>query len=184
MKIDKLKPGSWAVVLFAGYKTHFCPSELAGDLIADIEARGGETVEMKETKEGRADLPGIVSTNRVWEDIEIGEFKLGFPSLDFEYFMEELGRTPLRKFGSGKEYYKIHGWLHCVVLTPEQRIAVLAKMAEMLPDVRKHAEKEDKEFLEAMEQINKGKLRVVSCREAELRGEAMRVTIPPKGEKN
>jgi hypothetical protein len=184
MKTDNLAPGSWAFVLFGGYKAHFCPSNLVGDLVADIEGRGGETIEVKQVDQGGADLPGIVLAHRSWEDIDLGGFKLGFPTQDFEHFVAELERSSIRKFSSGKEYHKIHGWMHCVILTPEQRTTVLKAMAEMLPDVRKRAEEEDRLFLEAMERVNKDKPRAFSWREAQIRGEAMRVTIPPKGEKN
>jgi len=175
MKIDNLAAGSWAVVVFGGYKAHFCPSELVGDLIADIESRGGETMEVKETDKGGADLPGIVAVNRPWEDIAIGGFKLGFPSQDFEHFMGELESSPVRRFASGREYHKIHGWLHCVVLTPEQRGTVLKTMGEMLPVARERAEEANKEFLKVMDRANEGRLRVVSWREFALRG-----TVPPK----
>jgi hypothetical protein len=175
MKIDNLAVGSWALVLFEGYKTHFCPSELVGDLIADIGARGGNAYELQETDTGGADLPGIVAADRHWEDILVDGFKLGFPSQDFEYFMAELGSSPVRKFANGREYHKIHGWLHCIVLTPEQQAFVLKAMVEMLPEVRQRAEEENKRFLEAIDRANKDRLRVVSWREQALRG-----TVPPK----
>jgi len=175
MKIDNLAVGSWALILFKGYKTHFCPSELVGDLIADIGARGGNAYEVRETDNGGADLPGIVAADRRWEDILIGGFKLGFPSQDFEYFMEELELSPVRKFASGREYHKVHGWIHCVVLTPEQRAFVLKTMAEMLPAVHQRVEEENRRFLEAIDKANEGKLRVMSWRAQALRG-----TVPPK----
>lgn len=175
MEIHNLAVGSWALVLFEGYKTHFCPSDLTGDLIADIGTRGGNVYELKETDEGGADLPGIVAVNRHWENILIDGFKLGFPSQDFEHFMAELESSPVRKFASGREYHKIHGWLHCIVLTPEQRIFVLKAMVEMLPMVRQRAEEENKRFLEAIDRANKDRLRVASWRERALRG-----TVPPK----
>lgn len=184
MKTDNLSAGSWALIQFDGFKFHFCPSELAGDLIADIEARGGPALKLEGVDHGVIDLPGIVLANRSWEDIQIGGFTLGFPSQDFEHFMAELEYSPVRKFTSGREYHKIHGWLHCVVLTPEQRKAVLKVMAEMLPEACKRAEEENRLFLEAMDRVNKDKLRAASWREAKLRGEALRFTIPPKGEKN
>jgi hypothetical protein len=184
METTNLPSGSWALVQFEGFKAHFCPSELVADLIADIEVRGGPATEVTLAVKGGADLPGIVLANRSWEDIPIGGFKLGFPSQDFEHFMAELERSPVRRFASGREYHKIHGWLHCVVLTPEQRADVLRTMGEMLPEVRERADEENRLFLKAMERVNEGKLRAVSWREAALRGEAMRVTVPPKGEKN
>jgi hypothetical protein len=83
--------------------------------------------------------------------------------------------SPVRRFASGREYHKIHGWLHCVVLTPEQRGTVLKTMGEMLPVARERAEEANKEFLKVMDRANEGRLRVVSWREFALRG-----TVPPK----
>lgn len=175
MRADNLRPGSWACILFGGFKAHFCPSDMAGDLIADIAVRGGEAMEVRETAEGWIDLPGIVLAKRSWEDIMVGGFKLGFPSQDFEHFMAVLGTAPERRFASGREYHKIHGWLQCVVLAPEQRAAVLKAMARILPEARLRAEEENRSFLEAMDRVNEGRVRAVSWREAALRG-----TMPPK----
>jgi hypothetical protein len=175
MKIDQLAPNSWAAILFEGYKTHFCSSELVGDLVADIESRGGVTDKVKEVVTSGADLPGIVLVNSPWEEIALNNFKLCFPTQDFEHFMMELESSPLRKFSSGREYHKIHGWIHCIVFTPEQRVAVLKTMEEMLPEVRAKREEVDKEFLRAMEKVNEDKLCAMSWREF-----ALRATVPPK----
>jgi hypothetical protein len=169
MKIKDLPAESWACIMFDGFKAHFCPSSLAGDLIADIGVRGGQTMEVREATEGWADLPGIVLANRSWEDVMVGEFKLGFPSQDFAYFMAELEASPVRRFVSGREYHKIHGWLHCIVLTPEQRAAALETMATMLPEARGRAEEENRRFLAKMDLVNEDKLRAVSWREVALR---------------
>ncbi len=171
MRTDDLKPGSWACVTFDGFKTHFVPSELAGDLVADIEGRGGRTMEVMETDHGGADLPGMVSAGRPWEDIQLGGFKLGFPSTDLEHFLGELTRSPVRRFASGREYHKIHGWLHCVVLTPEQRVAAMEAMEAILPEVRRRAEEEDKKLERALERINADKVRVVRPRPMPGKGE-------------
>jgi len=129
MKIEKLEPGSWACVMFDGFKAHFCPEELVADLIADIEGRGGTVMLVEESKEGGADLPGIILANRKWVDIPLGEFKLCFPAQDFEHFMAELEGSPVRRFSNGREYHKIHGGYHCVVMTPAQRAVTLEVMS-------------------------------------------------------
>jgi hypothetical protein len=175
MRIDNLESGAWALIMFDTFKAHFCPGELAADLIADIVGRSGNVVSMERASEGGIDLPGIVLANRRWEDIPLDGFNLGFPAQDFEHFMAELEAAPERRFANGRGYHKIHGWLHCVVLTPGQRETVLGAMAAILPEVRIRAEEENRKFLEAMGRVNADKVRAVSWREAAMRG-----TVPLK----
>ena len=133
MNAENLAEGSWALVMFSGgWKFHYCPSEIVSDLVADIIARGGEEKEIKVVVEGRIDLPGMIMTDRPWESIKIGSFNLNIPSQDFSKFMIELASAPVRKFASGKEYYKIHSWRECVVFSPEQREMVLDVAEKMI----------------------------------------------------
>lgn len=153
MEISDLGP--WARLTFEGYKQHYCPAELAADLLADIEARGGRNMEIEGTAEGAIDLPGMILADRPWEDLMIGPFKLGIPSQDFEIFAAELERSPVRRFASGKEYHKIHGWMTCVVVTPEQRERMLRDMEAMLPEARRHQEEADERLTNALDRMRK-----------------------------
>lgn len=160
--MDNGKMEAWVCVgMMGGYKAHFCPSGLAGGLIADLAARGAEgEPETKGVLQGLIDLPGMIMTDRPLEEIEIDGFTLKIPSQDFAYFVDELAnKAPLRKFADGREYHKIHGWMVCVVMTPAQRDAVLARMAELLPEARKRSDEADEEFSRRLAEINKDKVR-------------------------
>lgn len=160
----------WSFLLFEYYKPHFCSNELVTDLITDIGSRDGPLIEVKSVNKGGADRPGMVLANRPWETIVLGEFKLEFPSQDFEYFMEELRSSSVREFISGKKYYKIHGWRHCIVVTPEQRETILQTMNEMLPGVHTRCDEAEEKLIEAIERLDKNKVLIVQ-----------RPTVVPKG---
>jgi hypothetical protein len=159
MIVDKIS--DWTFLLFEYYKPHFCPNELITDLIIDIESRGGPLIETKSVDKGGADRPGMVLMDRPWETIILDGFKLEFPSQDFEYFMEELKSSSMREFISGKKYYKVHGWRHCIVVTPKQREIVLQAMDEMLPRVRARCEEAEEKLIEVIERIDKNKVLII-----------------------
>lgn len=158
MDIKELAFGKWSGVMFGGFKTHFCPNELVSQLVADIISRGGEVIDIKSVTQGWADLPGMVLADRPWEDIQLKNFKLGFPSQDFEHFLRELNNANVRKFADGSEYYKLHGWLHCIILTPDQYVQVMLKMDEMLPAVRNRCKEADERMNKAREVLEKKKV--------------------------
>jgi hypothetical protein len=171
---------SFALVLCAGtFKAHYCPQSLVGGLVSDIESRGGSVSEVKEINEGGMDLPGMIMSDRPWEDLMIGDFKFSVPSQDFEYILDELQRVETRKFSDGQEYFKIHGSYQCLVLTPEQRDTLLETMYDMLPDVRKRSEEADEEFSRRLALARDRGAKVISARDKK-DPRVVRVTDPPK----
>lgn len=167
IEIEELDDSSWVRIMMGGFKTHFCPSGMAGALIADLAARGAEGEPMTDgTLQGLIDLPGMIMVDRPLEKIEIDGFTLVIPSQDFTYFVDELAnKAPVRTFADGQQYHKIHGWMVCVVMTPEQREAVLARMEELLPEASKRGDEADDEFSRRMAEINKDGEKVVSWRD-------------------
>lgn len=174
MKTENLQDELWAWVEHPGYKGHYCPRKLAAPLLAelgnrrnrDYPERGGDG-KIEPISEGGIDLPGMIMVDRPIEKIKIDTFTLSMPSQDFHEFFRELKFVHKRAFADGQEYYKIHGWLQCVVLTPEQRDLVLQAMADMLPDVLRRGEEADKEFSRRMRELNKGGAQVISHRDKE-----------------
>lgn len=160
----------WMLATFSKCKAHWCPRELVGGLVADIETRGGETIDVKEVDGPGLDLPGMICTKRHWEDFEVDGLEISFPSTDLGVFHRLLEDAPVRRFSNGTEYHKIHTWNACVIFTPAQRSILLGLMMERLPAAQAQADKEDQEFHDALNRINKDKLRVVS----------VRLTAPPK----
>lgn len=173
MKTDDLTDFLWAFVWVTGYKPHFVPKKLVTSLVGDLTTReheeegAGEVYEVRGVETGGCDRAGMIMVDRPYEKIKIDTFSLEFPSQDFEHFMLRLFKAPERKFQNGDRYYKIHGWLHCVMFTPEQRDLVLKAMEEMLPAVREKADAADKEFSRRMREINKDGVKVISHRDKE-----------------
>ena len=171
MKTDDLSGFLWAAVWVTGYKVHFVPKQFVHGLIEDLTSReheeegAGEVYEVKGVESGFCDRPGMIMTDRPIERIKIDTFPLDIPSQDFEYFMRKLIKAQERTLPTGEKYYKIHGWLHCVMFTPEQRDMVLTAMEEMLPEVRVKAEEADDEFSRRIAEINKGGEKVISVRD-------------------
>jgi hypothetical protein len=131
------------------------------------EEGAGEVVDVSGTDTGWCDRPGMIMVDRPIEKIKIDTFHLDIPSQDFQYFVRKLIDAPERTTPDGQKYYKIHGWLHCVVFTPDQRDIVLQTMAEMWPEVEAKADKADKEFSRRMREINKNGVKVISHRDKE-----------------
>lgn len=189
MESEDLSGFLWAFVYVSGFKGHFVPVSLVPDIIADMQSRtderegAGELIKLKGVVDGGCDRPGMVMTDRPWETIKIDTFSLEFPTQDFEYFVEKLYSAPERKAPSGASYYKIHGWRHCVVLTPEMRDLVLEAMEEMLPEVQDRAAEADKEFSRRLREINKGGVKVISHRDKES-PYVHEVRVPKKEEMN
>lgn len=117
-----------------GCKPHFVPESLQPDISDELvnrfsrsNLRGEDSFTVKTTTEGLVDLPGMVRMDRTYEEFDLGGFKLSIPTTDIDFYYSELTRLPERSV-NGKPYYKIHGWIHCVVLTPEHRTIILSQI--------------------------------------------------------
>lgn len=170
--IENLSDSSWVRVMVPGFKLHFCPAEMADDLVTDLIERVADhsvsrsDVQVEGAVGGLIDLPGMIMMDRPIEKFDIDGFTLEIPSQDFWFIVGELERgAPLRTFASGHKYHKIHGWMVCVVMTPEQRTDLLARMEKETPDIQERAAKADEEFSLRLKQINKDTVRIVSWRD-------------------
>lgn len=187
MKTENLQDVMWAWVEHPGYKGHYCPKKLAGSLLADLQKRrdrdyphkGGDG-NIEPVDEGGIDLPGMIMADRPIEKLKIDTFTLSIPSQDFAEFTRELGFVHKRVFSDGQAYYKIHGWMQCVVFTPEQRDLVLTEMKAMLPDVKKRADEADKEFSRRLDVLNAGEVKVISARDKHSKNAPKRIPAPKK----
>ena len=170
----------WTGVRSLTLKYHYCPSSLLPDLLVDLKERYGEECETKPITTGLIDLPGMIMTDRPIEELEVDGFTLKIPSQDFEVFAGRLFKLTPRRFNSGKEYYKLHGWMQCLVLTPSQHAALLSLMDKMLPEVSKRGKEADKEFSRRMRVLNeKSPIKVASHRDKES-PDVIRVPEPKK----
>lgn len=170
--VENLQDSTWVCVMVPGFKTHFCPADMAADLEADLIQRlsdgsvGHEHVDVSGAVGCLIDLPGMIMMDRPIEKFAIDDFTLEIPSQDFWYIADELERgAPLRTFASGRKYHKIHGWMVCVVMTPEHRADLLTRMEKKTPEIQERAAAADEEFSLRLKQINKDRVRVVSWRD-------------------
>lgn len=164
--MDDTKGAAWAVVRQPGAKIHYCHRDFAADLAADLLRRFGEETSVEGAEVAFIDLPGMCMSDRPMEKVEIDGTVLEIPSQDFEYYRARLDRAPLRRFVSGREYFKIHGRSTCIVLSPEQKALMAERMDAIMDEVLKRADEADDEFSRRLEEVNRrGSARVVSWRD-------------------
>jgi hypothetical protein len=122
----------------------------------DAQRRGhGGLRWVKEAEEACLDQPGMVMTDRGWETFEADGLRISFPTAEFEDFYDDLRHLPRREFENRVGYYKLHGWLHCIVMTVKMRDEAVQIMARLLPAVRERAKAEDAEWDRRIEEMNK-----------------------------
>jgi len=182
MNIEEIK-SEWTFFLADGWKVHWCPTSLLSGLMSDAARRNHTFHEATPVKKGFVDLPGMIMTDRTYQEFKLGEFVLSIPTEDMETFLDELEVAKIRKFEDGKEYCKIHGWLHCVVFTPDQRVTMLSEMKARLPAVKIQAKAERAEFSRRIAEINKGGSKVITSKAPDSIPRSP-VSGTPNGEKN
>jgi hypothetical protein len=152
-------PAPWVQIHLPDWKGTFISQALLTQLLKDYELRGHPLhppTLQKSVNEGALDRPGMCFADRKWVDVPVEDgFRLSFPNSDAEYFYDELRNLEARTFPNGEVYYKLHGWIHCVVLNLEQRMAVLRYLEANMEAIRKVAAEENARFDEAMGQISK-----------------------------
>jgi len=160
--IENLKDARWAIVRSSMFKAHACPSNMVAGVVSDIKSRGGDILEIRAQDSVVIDLPGMVMVDRPMEQVEIDGFTLAMPSQDFDWFLDELYRlAPERSFKDGTKYHKIHGWVVCFVMSPDQKARMLEKMERMLPDVMKRAGQADQDMERRVARMDRDKKRIV-----------------------
>lgn len=110
------------------------------------------------------DRPGMIMSDRTYQSINIDGLPLQIPSEDFEFFYDELQTLPERYFEDGTKYYKIHGWIHAVVLSADQKDLLMKTMGEMLEEAKVLAKHDNDEFVRRMNKINENGQKIVSAK--------------------
>jgi hypothetical protein len=157
----RLKDESWQ------WKIHVVDEDMLHDLEQDLLQRENDEYPIfvaEPCNRTGIDLPGITMIDRRWRCVEIDGLKFEVPCQDWESILAMVRLADRRQFSNGREYYKINGRFHCVVLTPEQRKALIAGMEEQREEAVREGEEDDAVFAELIAQINKDVLRVVSWR--------------------
>ena len=140
-------------------KTHTAPGCLLADLIDDLRKRGHEPapilrppcdgdVEIEyrspvlRTRMWCLDMGGMVCTDEPWITVRVDNLPIEVRACDVRDHVQRLARYEVRRFSSGRAYYKIHGWMHCIVLLPRQFRAFTAGVEASV----EHAEAESAAF--------------------------------------
>ena len=130
-------------------KTHTAPGCLLADLIDDLRKRGHEPapilrppydgdVEIEyrspvlRTRMWCLDMGGMVCTDEPWITVRVDNLPIEVRACDVRDHVQRLARYEVRRFSSGRAYYKIHGWMHCIVLLPRQFRAVGHGLEELV----------------------------------------------------
>ena len=120
--------GIWkALVIWPHGNTHLVSKDRLAQLVQDLVTRGvpPEVVEVLEVDgPWTFDMPGMVWNGRHMMDFKIDTFEIEIPAHDVGSFLIQIRKLPLRKFADGTEYYKLHAFSRCLVLSPDQRDAL------------------------------------------------------------
>ena len=144
---DKL----WSRVYVDGWKTHWCPTALVPDLLEEAFQRGAGFNTTEASTHILMDLPGMIASGRHLETLEVAGLRIDIPSTDFEIFYLEVKHSPLRKFASGRGYYKVHAYMSCLVLTPAQHSRLLQEMGFRLAEACDRGRHERGTLVEALQ---------------------------------
>lgn len=135
-------------------KGHFCSEDLVQTISDEMYSRGlHQVTQILDRESALVDLPGMVLADRSYEQFDVGSFSLTIPSTDVDAFYSELTQARLRTIND-VEFYKIHGWVHCVILTPEQRKSVLEQMENRIASINERSMTDKVRFEKAISQIN------------------------------
>lgn len=140
---------TWTRLILAQWqaKTHFVPPEYADAVIDDINAKypddigippveeipvnGGSATNAYGNRESGItaagiDTPGMVYRDRTWwRGVLDNGMEVTWPHSDHKHFVDKVRSA--KPYPGG--YYKLHGWIHCIVLTPDHRDQLLALIA-------------------------------------------------------
>lgn len=129
----------WHLLAFHGAKWHVCPEELVRHIMDDLEVRGcSGTVARTRVQDFCLDHGGPLWMGRSYQEVEIDGLRIEVPVAELAAFVAQLRRLPPREIND-RPYYKLHGYVHCIVLTPAQRDALLQTWTRALQTVEVQA---------------------------------------------
>ena len=126
-------------------KWHFCPRELVDGLVLDLEPRGMDDIVLRPMEQAWLDLPGMVLANRLVRTLEMPDYRLLVADQNVEFFAARLAQHQAqgpRRFHDGREYFKVHGWRHCLVLDGRRLGELVVAFDRALPDAARIAAEE------------------------------------------
>lgn len=130
------------------FKAHIIPKALVEDVTLNLVARGLPSYTQKVIESCGLDRRGMCMTTRSIQDLEVDGLTVHVPSEHVEHFLHKLENLGVRT-EIGQPYYKLHSWLMCVCLTPEQRDILLSELRRVLPEANALAQLEHQQWMEA-----------------------------------
>lgn len=115
---------------------HFAPRAVVPLLLQDLRARFNSKLRrQKRTEFGTFDLPGMVPIHREWSlnALDDHHFTLGIPLMDVSEILDRLRKLEPRTFADGTTYYKLHGFMRCLVLLPKHKAELEKELAGIEP---------------------------------------------------
>jgi len=123
--------------------SHMVPKCLLRPLLADLASRGHPDAVYRgfpPTDYMDFDLPGVICADRPKEQISLAGLDLRIPCEDVVEMLAKLRTLPERYFANGRRYYKLKGYLRCVVLTANQRQKLEVELANRALSAEQKAE--------------------------------------------
>ncbi len=142
---------TWTLIEFSGAKPHLSSAALCSPVIDDLDIRVGGQSRCTQLEPGAVhiDQGGAMLVDRTYQTVTFDGLELRVPTTELAYFLQELRAAQVRETND-IQYYKLHGWLHVVVLTPEQRDACITAWEIQLVATQADAIEEQLRFEEAL----------------------------------
>jgi hypothetical protein len=147
------------------------PTSLSSTLIIDLKVRYplATISEIIPKKEGFLDAGGMIMTDQQLIAVNFGDdLIMSISAIDFSFHLERLKKLNSRNWepSNGQKYYKIFNRFNCVVVSEKQFERLIGQMTILLDRVEEIAAKETIEFQRRLDQLNAGKVTVLSHRDS------------------
>lgn len=118
-------------------KSHVVPNHLKKGILEDLEKRGARgTDSVEDTDVFHLDFGGMMAMNTPEIEVTVDNLKISVMTTQVEVALAEINDLLREKvrYANGKPYYKLHGWLSCLVIEPSNlkhlRNQLAAKIGE------------------------------------------------------
>lgn len=156
---------NWKLVLFDDrVKGHFIPESLYKDIMDELYTRYLVMPFVEYDKDQAVyDVGGMVMVDEEWLSwiTPPKDLQITMRVTHFQYAYDELLQLEPREV-NGQKYYKLHGWLHCIVLTPAQRDFLLKEWSITAESIKEKALLANLEFDKRLSEINSDKEVIIS----------------------
>jgi hypothetical protein len=145
-----------AVVIWPHGSTHLVSTDRIEQTVQDLVDRGvpAEAVEVLEVDAPWTfDMPGMIWNGRTMLDFKVDTLELKIPAHDLGRFITNIRKLPLRTFADGTDYYKLHAFSRCLVLSPDQRAGLQRLMEEAYPDAEAAADEDIRKMAKIRQQL-------------------------------